>query len=84
MSGPVRAVYRKVRRTLQIKRVRRKVRKVFKTFIDIDYNGVMWRMRLKGILDQGNRPRRYVILLQLKDHEIVWKFRQIMEGLFNY
>ena len=75
---------RKIRRTLQVKSIRIKVRKVFKAFIDIDHDRVKWRMRLKGILDQRGRTRRYLLVQQLKEHEIVFKFRQMMEGLFNY
>lgn len=53
-------------------------------FLDIDHERVIFRMKLKGLLDRKGKPKRYTTVEQLKDHEIVYKFRQMLEGLFNY
>lgn len=53
-------------------------------FVNIDHERVLNRMLLKGIIDQDFKPRRYTMVEQLSDPEIVMRFRQMCEGLFNY
>lgn len=43
-------------------------------------------MKLKGLISAKGKPKRYPIIEieQLKEHEIVLKYRQMMDGMFNY
>jgi group II intron reverse transcriptase/maturase len=53
-------------------------------FVDIDHERVENRMILRGMLTEKKRPRALFIITQLKEHEIVTKYRQMISGLFNY
>jgi len=41
-------------------------------------------MKLKGLISGKIRPRAFFMITQLKEHEIVIKYRQMIEGFFNY
>jgi len=59
-------------------------RQVWGLFVDIDHERVINRMILKGMLDKDCKPKRYTMVEQLSEAEIVLRFRQMCEGLFNY
>lgn len=49
-------------------------------FVDIDHEKVEGRMKLKGLLTEKRKPRALFMITQLKEHEIVTKYRQMLEG----
>jgi hypothetical protein len=53
-------------------------------FVDVDHEKVENRMILRGLLNEKKKPKTLFIITQLKEHEIVTKYRQMIEGLFNY
>jgi len=56
-------------------------------FIGPEHDRITSRMLIKGFIKKENNriiPKEYTLFTQLKDHEIVLRYRQIIEGLTNY
>jgi RNA-directed DNA polymerase len=75
------------------KRIIRKITKTGKIFrqrstveltIGIDHERVRNRLEAGKILNQKHEPRSNLIYMQLQPHQIVIKYRQKVERLFNY
>lgn len=71
-------------RTVITNRRKFRARPSLNLFIGIDSERVLTRMKLKNITDRDGRARRNTLLIHLKDHEIVEKYAQMMQGLLNY
>lgn len=52
--------------------------------IGVDHDRVKNRLEAGKILDHKHQPRSNTIYMQLQPHQIVTKYRQRVEGLFNY
>jgi group II intron reverse transcriptase/maturase len=75
------------------KRIIRKMTKTEKIFrqrstveltIGIDHERVKNRLEAGKIINQEHKPRSNLIYIQLQPHEIITKYRQRVEELFNY
>lgn len=75
------------------KRIIRKITKTGKFFrqrstveltIGIDHERVKNRLEAGKIINQKHKPRSNLLYMQLQPHQIVTKYRQRVEGLFNY
>lgn len=53
-------------------------------FCDIDHERVSNRLIAKGFLEKNMKTRYSTKLMQLQTHEIVYRYRSIIDGIFNY
>jgi group II intron reverse transcriptase/maturase len=59
-------------------------RQSFGLFIDIDHERITNRLKIKGFIDHKNKPKHKTLFVHLKTHEIVLRYKAIIEGLFQY
>lgn len=72
--------YTRIRRDWlgQVRPVLIRQRSSWGLFFDKDHDRVTSRMKLKGLISKKGKPKRYATIEQLKEHEIVYKYRQML------
>lgn len=61
-----------------------KQRTTWGLFCDIDHERVTNRLKAKGFLDIKGKIRYSTRLMQLQTHEIVYRYKSMIDGIFNY